>query len=145
MSDLYIQNLESLSELDVIDQFLHAAFCEFAQEVHFQKQSKYSKVVTSCQYYISQHLYDKCTISDIAKTIRLNPIYLCQLFKKEVGIPLRTYIQQKKIEEAKRLLTSTSYSLTDIWTYLHFTDQSHFTKVFKKFAGITPKQYRNTY
>nr|WP_237446585.1 helix-turn-helix transcriptional regulator [Shimazuella alba] len=76
---------------------------------------------------------------------RLNPIYLCQLFKNEVGISLREYIQQQKIEEAKRLLISTSYSLTDICTYLHFTDQSYFTKVFKKFVGITPKQYRNTY
>jgi YesN/AraC family two-component response regulator len=145
MSDLYIQHVESLPEIVQIDQFVTAVFCEFAQHVLFQKQKKYSKAVTSCQYYIAQHLYDKCTVSDIAKIIGLNPIYLCQLFKKEVGISLREYIQQQKIEEAKRLLTSTSYSLTDIWTYLYFTDQSHFTKVFKRFAGITPKQYRNTY
>jgi YesN/AraC family two-component response regulator len=145
MSDLYIQHVESLSEVVQIDQFLTAVFIEFAHHVNLQKQNKYSKVVTSCQDYIAKHLYEKCTISDIAKIIRLNPIYLCQLFKNEVGISLREYIQQQKIEEAKRLLISTSYSLTDICTYLHFTDQSYFTKVFKKFVGITPKQYRNTY
>jgi YesN/AraC family two-component response regulator len=145
MSDLYIQHIESLSEVVQIDQFLTAVFIEFARHVHFQKQNKYSKVVTSCQTYIAQHLYAKCSISNIAKMNRLNPIYLCQLFKNEVGISLREYIQQQKIEEAKRLLISTSYSLTDICTYLHFTDQSYFTKVFKKFVGITPKQYRNTY
>lgn len=145
MSDLYIQHLENLSDISRIDQFLTAAFCEFAQHVRSQKQRKYSKLVISCQSYVAQHLYEKCTISDLARSIRLNPIYLCQLFKKEVGLSLREYIQQRKIEEAKRLLTLTSNSLTDIWTGLHFTDQSHFTKVFKKFTGVTPKQYRNSY
>ncbi|UZN00650.1 AraC family transcriptional regulator [Lysinibacillus sp. MHQ-1] len=42
----------------------------------------------------------------------------------------------------KKLLTFTNYPILDIGSLLNFTDQSYFIKVFKKFTGITPKQYR---
>ncbi|MBP3972979.1 helix-turn-helix transcriptional regulator, partial [Bacillus sp. WL1] len=48
-------------------------------------------------------------------------------------------------EEAKKLLTLTTYTLVDICTWLNFNDQSYFTKVFKKFTNMTPRQYREKY
>ncbi|WP_249649209.1 AraC family transcriptional regulator, partial [Lysinibacillus sp. D4B2_S17] len=73
----------------------------------------------------------------------LSSNYLSSLFKKEVGISLSEYIHQQKIEEAKKLLTFTNYPILDIGSLLNFTDHSYDIKVFKKFPGITPKQYRN--
>ncbi|MDQ0233070.1 YesN/AraC family two-component response regulator [Metabacillus malikii] len=64
------------------------------------------------------------------------------MFKKEVGISVTEYIQRTKIEEAKKLISFSDYSLSKIHTLLNFTDQSYFTKVFKKYTGYTPKQYR---
>ncbi len=61
----------------------------------------------------------------------MNSDYLSILFKKEVGISLSEYIQRERIEEAKKLLTFTTYSLSDICASLNFTDQSYFTKIFK--------------
>ncbi|WP_257147935.1 helix-turn-helix domain-containing protein [Bacillus thuringiensis] len=55
------------------------------------------------------------------------------------------YIQREKIEEAKKLLTVTNYTLLEIGTVLNFNNQSYFTKVFKKYTKVTPKQYRNQY
>lgn len=69
--------------------------------------------------------------------------YLSQLFKKEVGIPISDYIQQERIEEAKKLIALSDTPLSDVCSSLTFNDQSYFTKVFKKFTGVTPKQYRN--
>ncbi|MNI69561.1 Arabinose operon regulatory protein [compost metagenome] len=73
----------------------------------------------------------------------MTPKYLSQLFKKEVGITLTEYIQQAKIEEVKNLITFTSYPLTKISNMLNFSDQSYFTKVFKKYVGVTPKKYKS--
>lgn len=49
------------------------------------------------------------------------------------------FILREKVEEAKRLLMVSKHSLLDISVLLHFNDQSHFTKVFKQFVGLTPK------
>lgn len=106
---------------------------------------KYSREITICKNFIFNNIYEKITIPQLAKLVDLRPGYLSQLFKKEVGIPLSKYIQREKIEEAKKLLILTDYSLADICSRLNFNDQSYFTKVFKKFTGVTPKQYRDNH
>ena len=55
------------------------------------------------------------------------------------------FIMQEKIEEAKRLLILSNHTILEISSLLHFTDQSYFTKTFKKVTGVTPKVYRNRY
>lgn len=56
-----------------------------------------------------------------------------------------TYINRKKIEESKFLLQNTKLSILEIAIMLNFTDQSYFTKVFKKYTNLSPKQYRNQF
>ncbi|WP_256146664.1 helix-turn-helix domain-containing protein [Bacillus thuringiensis] len=72
-------------------------------------------------------------------------MYLSTLFKNEVGMTLSEYIHREKVAEAKKLLTLTNYSLLEISTFLNFNNQSYFTKIFKKYTEVTPKQYRNQY
>ena len=116
-------------------------FCDFADNVLKAKNNKYSKPIISCQNYISKHLYQELSLSELAEFIGLSPKYLSALFHKEVGLTLTEYINSKKIEEAKHLLMSTNHSILDISDWLGFHDQSHFTKIFKKFTGVTPKKF----
>jgi YesN/AraC family two-component response regulator len=106
---------------------------------------KYSSTIVSCLDYLSQNIYNEITLNKLSQKLRINPSYLSNLFKKEVGISLSEYVQNERIEEAKKLLTLTTYSLSEICTWLNFNDQSYFTKVLKKFTGITPRQYHNKY
>ncbi len=62
-----------------------------------------------------------------------------------MGITLSEYIQRERVEEAKKLLTLTTYSLSDICAWLNFNDQSYFIRVFKKNTSMTPRQYREKY
>jgi YesN/AraC family two-component response regulator len=143
LSDLYIQNLEELKDSKAVDSFLEDALCEFAERVQNSQKQKYTKPIRICLNYIFTHLYEKITLSKLAEIVAMNPNYLSVLFKKEVGISLSEYIQRAKVEEAKKLITFTNYSLSEIYTLLNFYDQSYFTKVFKKFTGVTPKQFKS--
>ncbi|MGM0873437.1 MAG: helix-turn-helix domain-containing protein [Bacillota bacterium] len=145
LSDLFIQNIEDINDVKDVNTFLEQALCTFADRVILNNQQKYSSSITTCQNYIFKHLYEDITLSHLASLVNMNPSYLSVLFKKEVGISLSEYIQQARIEEAKNLLTLTEYPLSDICTWLNFTDQSYFTKIFKKFTGVTPKKFRNTH
>ena len=73
----------------------------------------------------------------------MNPSYLSTLFKKEVGMSISEYVQSAKVNEAKNLLSYTSHSMSDISSLLNFYDQSHFIRVFKKYTGVTSKQFKN--
>lgn len=143
LSDLLIQNLEEIKESKAIIPFLENALLEFSERVKNGKLQKYSKPINACQNYIFTHLYEDIRLSHLAKIAALNSSYLSFLFKKEVGISVSEYIQRAKIDEAKSLMTYTRHSLSEISTLLNFHDQSHFTKVFKKHTGVSPKQFKN--
>ena len=67
---------------------------------------------------------------------RLSRPYLSRRFKKETGESLTDFILKEKTEEAKRLLRYSGKSLTAIGNYLGFSSQSHFARVFKKYAKV---------
>ena len=142
-SELYIQNLEELKESKAIYQFVIHALCDLIEKVKKENELKYSKTINACRNYIFTHLYEEITLSKLAEFVSMHPNYLSVLFKKEVGVSLREYIQREKIEEAKKLIFFTKHSMSEIYTLLNFHDQSYFIKVFKKFTGMTPGQFKN--
>jgi YSIRK-targeted surface antigen transcriptional regulator len=143
LSDFYIQQLEELGSLKAILKLTEEAIMDFTKRVHQLNEERYSPTITACQHYIYDHLYDEITLDHLAQMCRLSPNYLSSVFKKEVGIPISEYIQRQRVDEAKKLLLLTNYSISDIGTWLNFNDQSYFIKIFKKYTGLTPKQFRN--
>ncbi|EOP55845.1 YSIRK-targeted surface antigen transcriptional regulator [Bacillus cereus VD136] len=143
LSDFYIQQLEELGSLKAILKLTEEAIMDFTNRVHQLNEEKYSATITACQHYIYDHLYDDITLDHLAQMCRLSPNYLSSLLKKEVGKPLSEYIQRQRVDEAKKLLLLTNYSILDIGMWLNFNDQSYFIKIFKKYTGLTPRQFRN--
>ncbi|MBS4202077.1 helix-turn-helix domain-containing protein [Bacillus sp. FJAT-49732] len=142
VSDMYIQRLEELNDINAILQLRNDAILDFTKRVSKYKNHIYSKPILVCQRYIQKHLYEDITLGKLSSLVKMNASYLSQLFKKEVGTSLNEYILRSKVEEAEKLLALTDYSITEIYSLLNFYDQSHFSKVFKKYSGMTPKQYR---
>ncbi|MFJ8354708.1 helix-turn-helix domain-containing protein [Bacillus paramycoides] len=145
LSVLYIQTIEELDNVDSVRRLSGDALRTFADRVKEYNAQKFSNAVTTCMNYISKNVYDGISLNELANHLDITPTYLSKLFKKEVGIPLSEYIQGERVEEAKKLLTLTTYPLSDICTWLNFNDQSYFIKVFKKSTNMTPRQYREKY
>lgn len=143
MSDLYIQQVEGLIELKEITKFQNQAVFDFADRVAQSNTQKFSTPVDMCRNYIFSHVFDCVTSEDLGQLLNYNPVYLSQLLKKETGTPLHEYIVKAKIEEAKKMLSSFDLSLSEICAKLQFVEQSHFTKVFKIYTGVTPKKFKN--
>ena len=64
---------------------------------------KYSSTIVSCLDYLSQNIYNEITLNKLSQKLGINPSYLSNLFKKEVGISLSEYVQNERIEEAKTI------------------------------------------
>ena len=92
--------------------------------------------------FVRDNLTSALTTQEVADHLRLSRPYLSALFKKENGMTLSDYIATEKINEACRMLEYTDKSILEISTALGFSSQSHFTKVFKKINGTTPKNIR---
>lgn len=112
---------------------------QIEKEIH---NDKYSKSIKKAVNYIDKHVHDPLSLEDIAKYVKLSRPYLSQLFSKEVGISLQTYIQNRKIKESENLIRYTKMPIAEIASSLSYCSQSYFTEVFKKQMGLTPLEYR---
>jgi AraC-like DNA-binding protein len=115
------------------------AFCESAV------RQRYSKIVRTCCDYISTQLHEKITLTQLSELTKQSPRYLSMLFKNEMGQSISAYIQMEKINEAKKLLTFSNYSIAEISAYLNFSSQSYFSTSFLKITKMTPLNYRYNY
>lgn len=142
LSDVYIRRIEELKNPKEVEQLQQEALIEFTERVKNSRTSHLSKEIADCTSYIYNHLLEELTLSRLSEQVNLTPSYLSTLFKKETGISITDYIQRERIAEAKKMLKYTALPLSDICTRLNFNDQSYFTRVFKKWTGVTPLQYR---
>lgn len=144
LSDAYIQKCELLNRPERILNLQYHMILEFTERVeqlHTDGQS--SELVIAVTRYIQRHLSEPISTEAIAQELYLTRPYLSQKFKKETGLTLTDFIMQQKTQEAKRLLRYTDKSISTIGSFLGFSSQSHFSRVFQKYAGCRPKEYRN--
>lgn len=144
MSDLYIQKLELLRGATSVEKMIQDMMIDFAEHVEIIKFNlrTESHLFKNCAQYVSENIFAPIRAEEIAHTLGYTRAYLCNQFKRQVGIPLTQYVQQEKILEAKRMLQFTDKDLSEIAALFAFSSQSHFQTVFKKIAGETPMEYR---
>ncbi|MGO4945429.1 helix-turn-helix transcriptional regulator [Blautia sp. Sow4_E7] len=151
MSDVYIQKIEEMTDSAVIYSVIRQYEIEYAQAVADLKskdsqQKKRQNIWTEqAKDYIFCHLHEKIRIQDIAESLHLNANYLSELFKTQEKITLTDFILKEKVKLTQNLLTYSPYSYIEIATYLGFSSQSHLGKVFRKYTGMTLRQYREAY
>lgn len=95
--------------------------------------------------YIDTHFVDEITAAALAKVAEISVPHFNRLFRQVLRLSPMDYVLSLRIQEAQRLLATTSETLSGISAKVGFYDQSHFTKRFRKVTGLTPAQYRRRY
>src|SRR6266404_6040438 len=93
--------------------------------------------------YIQANLSQDNSLQALAEVAEVSPFHFCRSFKQSTGLSPHRYILQLRIEEAQRLLKRTTLAISDVANRLGFSDQSHFTMVFRKLVGTTPARWRS--
>lgn len=104
--------------------------------------SQEEDVITSIRQYIRENYLSDLNAAQIARKFYLNASYLSTLFKEKTGMNMGAYIEGVRMEKAKEFLKDTGWPVTDVATRCGYSDPNYFTKVFKKYTGATPRQFR---
>ena len=94
------------------------------------------------QDYVSVHLNQNISLSEMGGVINLSQYHFCRLFKQSTGITPHQYLTQCRINRAKQLLSKTKLTITEIAFEIGFSNHSSFTRLFSKYVGVTPKSFR---
>ncbi|MBP7177111.1 MAG: AraC family transcriptional regulator [Thermoclostridium sp.] len=144
LSDVYIQKADRCTSIAQVSQLHKVMSLDYTQRMkQIQKKQIFSRQIVKCVDYIYNNLHKRILITELAQYTGLNPSYLSRLFKKQTGVTITEYIQNKKIETARNMLQFSSYLPSQIASILAFPSQSYFIEVFRKKIGMTPKKYQD--
>ncbi|MEL6380999.1 MAG: AraC family transcriptional regulator [Cyanobacteria bacterium J06626_18] len=99
-----------------------------------------SRIVQRIRDYIEAFYAHNPSLTELAELAQMKPLRLLRMFRKEMGLPPHAYLLQVRIHHAKAQLAQ-GQSIAEVAIATGFADQSHFTRHFKRFVGVTPGQY----
>lgn len=134
---------DSIIISETLDQMTAALAC-FLTEIQKKRVEKrtLSKEITATIDYLRLNFDMDINLQQVADCVNLSPNYLSNLFKKEMHVNFTDYLRQLRIDKAKELLLETSMKSYEISEKTGFTDSAYFSKVFKKFTGVGPNEFR---
>lgn len=143
LNEGFLKSFLSIHDFDEICMKLQEAVQTFSSSILVKSQGKQQDLIKKSAKYLAEHFAEPLNLELVANEVHLSPSYFSTLFKESTGSSFKEYLNKIRIEESKTLLSNTDYSILDIATAVGFEDQSYFSKVFRRFTGYTPKQYRS--
>jgi AraC family transcriptional regulator len=92
--------------------------------------------------FIEQHLAERIRIERLAAAVHMSPFHFARLFKQATGQAPHAYLTARRVERAKELLGTGGLPLVHVAANVGFQTQGHFTEVFRRHAGVTPRHFR---
>lgn len=168
LCDRQLKNLPQFLDKDITQsgiQLLEALQCELGSQVMFEsfarifltklilkyglpeEEYNFSKSFTAQQYktvldYIAVNYGNNILLEDMAARADLSTSHFSRLFKQTIGQSPYQFLTSYRVEQAKKMLDNPNLLMVDIAINCGFSDQAHFSRVFKKIEGVNPKKYR---
>ena len=140
----YVQLLDYFKDTKLQHNYIERMIVELTEAVHEYKlnMGQYSDPVRKVIEYIDLHLSSEMNIDDLAIAGNVSVSHLSKIFKKETGRTTIQYIAEKRCEKAASFLRDTDNEIQEISSFVGYSDNNYFVKVFKKVYGVTPSTYR---
>ncbi len=103
-----------------------------------EKHNKIQEIID----YLSTHLEENRSLEQLAADFFISKSYLTRIFKETTGFTITEYQNLMRIRKAKKLLKTSSYSVTEIAALVGFDSITYFERIFKKLTGLSPKKYQ---
>jgi Response regulator containing CheY-like receiver domain and AraC-type DNA-binding domain len=143
-SDSILQALELNATVSVTDYIKWFTYCISKVSKAILEEEKSHTISSKMAYYIEQNYSNKITREDVANYVHLSPNHTGKIFIKSFGMSISDYLNNIRINYAKRYLQDESYNISDITEMVGFEHFSYFSTIFKSIVGMTPSEYRQS-
>lgn len=99
----------------------------------------------SAREFLHDNFSESLVLETVAKSAGVHPVHLARVFRRQFGCTIGEYVRRLRVEFACQKISATELPLSEIALMAGFADQSHLTKTFKNFFGLTPSEYRKIF
>lgn len=121
---------------------MEMSILRFFEQIGKSSQHVNMKLINTVKQYIDRHFTEKLNVEELADMIPVSRSYLTVLFKQGTGQTIWSYVTDVRMKHAKMLLGDGQWKVYEIANRIGYENCEHFTKVFKEYYGVTPKEFR---
>lgn len=143
ISSLYklIKKSDNIRELN---ELLEEAATSVAVKINHFNNKNFRLILQKAVDYLQDHYQEQVTLNEVAEHVYVSTYYISRMFKKELGRNFVDYLNEIRIHKAKELLKNVKYKTYEVAEMVGIPDPHYFSKLFKKYEGLTPTEYRDT-
>jgi len=141
----YSKGINSLNTLQEIIEYCINFYIKLCSYVNTGTEQSTTPIIEITKKYIEEHYMEQISLSTLAQICFVSPSYLCTLFKKKTGLSIIDYINEIRVENAKKYLKDIKLKTFEIAELVGFSDATYFSRVFKNITGISPSDYRKKF
>lgn len=141
IDDFIEQNIGLLSyyEEDFSEKIIETTL---SGDVNSTKHIKINEIIKKADNFIMKHFNENITLEEVSREVNLSQYYFSRFYKDETGINFIDKLTTTRVENAKKLLSSSDLSIKEIAFTVGYTDANYFSKIFKKSVGVTASEYK---
>ena len=141
--DKILKELIELREISDLKNCISMMLKKLIDYISRYKKSKNIDVVEKVKKYIENNYMNDISLDNLSQHVSMSSFYLSRIFSKVCGISIKEYIIKIRMEEAKSILLEGNKSVKQIALEVGYIDQNYFSKAFKKYTNVSPKEYCN--
>ncbi|WP_242856089.1 helix-turn-helix transcriptional regulator [Ruminiclostridium josui] len=139
-----IKLIEKTDKAEELNSLLEEVSLKIASKVKSFNNKSIKLILRKAIDYIQDHYNEQVTLNEVAENIYVSTFYISRMFKKELGKSFVDYLNDVRIDKAKELLKDVRYKTYEVAEKVGISDPHYFSKLFKKYSGMTPSEYRDS-
>lgn len=141
VEDYLLKPIKSVDLVATFEKIREELDCRYSVKEE-KAPTYYEQIICTVKQYIEEN-YREASLEAAAMMVHLSPSYLSKLFKEKCGSGFAEYLMKTRMEKACELLNDIQYKSYDIAYYIGYDNPKNFSRAFKAYYGVTPKEYRN--
>lgn len=138
----YIQELRNCTDRQLLKKWFWEQTRDISRSVEENRERQSESVMEKAKAYIRENFQKELTLDEVSKIVDISPYYFSKLFKQETGENFIEYLTKVRMKNAEILLRDSHYSIKEVCIMSGYGDPNYFSRIFKKYEGVTPSEYR---
>ena len=138
----YIQEIQTCAGMDGLKEWFLDKTKEICSNMENAKEKEAVSIIEKAREYIDENYKKDISLDEVSREADISPYYFSKLFKQETGRNFIEYLTEVRLRNARELLKNSQYSIKEICAESGYSDPNYFSRIFKKYEGVTPSEFR---